>query len=80
MHVILTGCEYVGTTTLGWWCFFRQLLLRAENSQPRLLEIQCTVASGRFRQECCLLRIMFDDSTNSGNPGEIMLSGAAGES
>ena len=37
-------------------CFFRQLLLRAENSQPRLLEIQCTVASGGLRQECFLLR------------------------
>ena len=38
------------------WCFFRQLLLRAENSQPRLLAIQCTVASGSLRLECSLLR------------------------
>ncbi len=37
-------------------CFFREVLLRAEKSQPRQLEIQCTVASGSLRQECSLLR------------------------
>ena len=37
-------------------CFFSQLLLQAENSQPRLLEIQCTDVSGSLRQECSLLR------------------------
>ena len=35
----------------GNGCFFRQLLLRAENSQPRLLEIQCRVTSESVRQE-----------------------------
>ena len=47
-------------------CFFRQLLLRAENSQPRLLEIQCAVASGSLRQECSLLRTCL---TTQQNPG-----------
>ena len=37
-------------------CFFRQLLLRAEYSSPRLLEIRCTVASDSLRQACSVLR------------------------
>ena len=37
-------------------CFFRQLLLRAEYSSPRLLEIRSAVTSDSLRQACSGLR------------------------
>ena len=49
-------------------CFFRQLFLRAANSQPRLLDIQCPVVPGQPPREMFLASHMFDDSTESGNP------------
>ena len=37
--------------TMGSRCFIREVLLSAEYSPPRLLEIQCRVTSESVRQE-----------------------------
>ena len=59
------------------WCFFRQLLLRAEYFSPRLLEITVYSYSGQPPSDMLRASHMFDDSAKSRNPGEIVLSEAA---
>ena len=60
-------------------CFFREVLLRAEYSSPRLVEIRCIVTSDRLTSGMFRSSHMFDDSAKSRNPGEIVLSEAAGD-
>ena len=55
-HAILTKQVGLPEFLANHRCFFRQLLLRAEYSLPRLLEIPCTVTSDSLRQACSVLR------------------------